>query len=460
MKNLKYILFLILPLFAFYGCEDDDGSNPGFGEKEIPHIYVTWSENMAYKVGDIVSIEPQISPSDGATYKWTLNGEVISTEKDLSYRIPDYLVGVLKFEVTRNEVSNSRTANLLVPQPFKPKTYNKKAIAFLTENGSISDVDWENITHLVVSSAEIGKDGAIKTTFVDKINPSVLSQFAHHYGVYVLMEASGVLKSYLNAAPLYGSYTFYNAAIGDKQVDLAKNIIAKADELGFDGINIYMDKANTDNGLFGEPAKLKAFYEAVAANVTETKNIDGEDYPYLLTMSVVGGWTRGSLAGVVNIARYDWVNVLAFGAEDLDAVPHSAQWYAEQEVGVWLGWQGPIAPSRVVLGVPAFGLRYFGVPAGYAWDNLENFTEYISYKDICSKHSDAPSKSVVVIKENNGDKSKEVDKIFYDGLSNIEQKAEYAKSKDLAGMALWSIESDSKQSGQSLMKKINESLGN
>lgn len=461
MKTLRYLIIAIIPLFAFCGCEDEAG-NPSFGADEIPRIYIEWQEYTARKVGDVLSFKPQVSPSDGASYKWTMDGVTISTEKDLEYEITKEMIGVLKFEVVRNDEVNSRTTNVLVPRLFEPKAYTKKSIAFLTKGGSIADVDWENITHLIVSSSVVEAGGRINSANLSELNMSTLIIYAHHYGVYVSLDFSGLLNSYMNAAPVYGSYTFYNAAVDDgSSTTLADNIIKEAKSAGVDGINIYMDKANTATGAFDEPTKLAAFYTYLGDQLKATTNtIDGNEYNYILSMSVVGGWTRGSLAACVNIPTYDWVNILAFGAEDLSPTAHSAQWYAEQETGVWLGWQGPIDKSRVVLAVPAFGLRYFGTPADYTWANLGSFTEYIPYKTICKDHPGAEKKDVVVLTENGGDASKPVNKIFYDGVESIKVKAVYALDKDIAGMAIWSIENDSKDADQSLVKAMNKSLGN
>lgn len=460
MKALKYILLAILPLFALYSCEDDDGSNPFIEDDEL-RIHMAWQEHLPQAVGDTVIIDPKVSPADGATYKWTLDGEVISTGEVLNFEIKERMVSELKLEVSRNNFTMSRTAMILVPNDFVPKAYNKKSIGFLTGGGSVKDVDWDNITHLVVSSAVIDEKGDIDMKNLENLSFQTITSYARHNGVYVLLEVSGVLSSYMNAAPVYASYTFYDQAVGSKYKELADKIVNKVKELGVQGVNIYMDKANTSTGGFDNPSALKEFYSYLGDKLKESKyTMDGSEYDYIASLSVVGGWTRGSLASCVNIPTYDWVNVLAFAAEDLAPTPHSAQWYAEQEVGVWLGWQGPIVPSRLVLVAPAFGLRYFGTPKDYNWGNLWQFTEYMPYKTICEKHSGAADKNTIVIVENGGDNTKAVDKIFYDGVSEIKSKAAYALSKDIAGMGLWSLENDSKKTNESLLKIMNNSLGN
>ena len=459
MKTLKYILFFILPLFALYGCEDDSGSNPVFGEDDYPFIYVTWQEKMAYKLGSTMVIEPQVSPTDGVKYKWTLNGEVISEERVLSYKLDEFLVDAeLKLNVERYGKENSRVASLLVVQDYVPKDVDYKAVAWLTKNGKDSDVNWENISHLIISSVVVKADGTLDTSVFDNMDIPLLLTFARNYGVQVLMEVSGSISSYLNAVPSYASLDFYNAAVANPNA-LVANIVSTMKAQGLDGVNVYMDKAAA-TGAFEDPAALKVFYEKLGDAVKDSQNtIQGKEYNYVLSMSVYGGWTNASLMNVVNLPKYDWINVLAFAAEDLTPGPHASNWYATNQVTQWLNWYG-VAAGRIVLGVPAFGLRYFGTPKDYTWANLGEYTEYMTYASICAKYADAPGKNTIVTIENGGDNNVAVDKTYYDGLADVKAKADFAIENNLGGIALWSIESDTKDPAKSLMKKINDTLNN
>ena len=455
--NSKYLLLSLL----FYGCVSDSADNPAFGEKDLPHIYMTWQTTMAYKLGQTISFQPQVSPSDGATYRWTLNGEEIATTKDLSYKLDDFLFDAeLKFEATRNGITNSRTATVVVTKDFVPKPDHLKIFGFLTKDGSLADVDWESITHLVVSSAVVKEDGSLDLSFAQSLDIPTLLAFAHHYGVYVIMEVSGVIR-YLNSYPLYGSLTFYDPAVSNPDA-LAANIQQAMKNYGFDGVNIYMDKSISDT--YDNPAAVKVFYEKVADLIKSDKNtIDGNEYNYLMTMSVVGGWTRGTLANVINLPQYDYVNVLAFLDEQLYPVSMGSVSFATNEIQAWLTWAGLGVddPSRLILIAPAVGIRYFGIPANYTWANLETYTEYISYRQICADYPNAPAviPAVIVITENNNDMKKEVNKIYYNGLRDMERRVnEIVIPKNLGGIGLWSLENDSKDPSQSLLKKLKTTL--
>jgi hypothetical protein len=357
---------------------------------------------------------------------------------------------LLQFEIERNGIKNSRRANVIVVKPFVPKTYNKKSIAYITVDGSMADVPWDDITHLIVSSAVVGADGSPDLTFGGRTTldiPTLIST-AHNYGVFVLLEYSGVI-TYLNAVHAYGRLDFYNAAVAASRDALANNLVQTAVDNKFDGINVYMDKTN-DAATYGDPTTLKDFYEKLGVALKAVKHtLSDVEYDYLLSMSVYGGWTNASLLGMVNIPEYDWINVLAFAAEDLTPGAHSAGWYFTDQINQWLNWYS-VAPARIVGAVPAFGLRYFGNPADYTWVNLSQYTEYIPYYTLCATYSNAPEVN-----------QQAVDKgLFYDGFPAIDEKAQYVIDKNLGGMALWSIESDSKDPAKSLMKRINTQLGN
>ncbi|MDR0753905.1 MAG: hypothetical protein LBF04_00755 [Prevotellaceae bacterium] len=450
MKIINKIFFSsILLLSLSISCTNDDADNPTFGDNDVPVIFVDWAENMAFNVGDVIRISPQVSPSDGVIYKWIYNDEIVSTDKNLEYTVTEFGNFVLKLEVDRNGVKNSRITNVLVVKPFEPKTYNKKSIAYITVDGSVADVPWNDITHLIVSSAVIGADGLPDLTFGGRTTldiPTLIST-AHNYGVFVLIEFSGAI-TYLNAIHAYGSLTFYDAAVAANREEFANNLVQIMIDNKFDGINVYMDKA--DDGAYIDPATLKDFYEKLGVALKAVKNnLNDIEYDYLLSMSVYGGWTNATLSGMVNIPTYDWINVLAFAAEDLTPAPHSSPWYFSDQINQWLNLYG-VAPSRIVGVAPAFGLRYFGNTADYTWGNLWQYTEYIPYRTLCSTYPNAHEVNQQAV--DNG--------IFYDGFPAVAEKAQYVNDNNLGGMALWSVESDSKDETKSLMKKINDLLGN
>ncbi|MDR0371375.1 MAG: hypothetical protein LBH80_05940 [Prevotellaceae bacterium] len=444
MKKIKDLLFILAPLFLFFSCGSDSADNPVFGESDVPRIYIDWQKDMVFSTGDTIRLYPEISPADGATYIWTLGDKVISTEKTLEYEITEFGEFVLRFEVARNGVKNHRMANLVIAKPFVPKTYTKRSVAFLSINGSVSDIQWDEVTHVILTSSVVQQSGAPNFEFENGPNISALITTAHNNGIYVLMDFSGALGSYVSGATVYGSYDFYNAAISPTvRQDLINEMLRFVNTNGFDGINIYMDKAS-ETGVFDNPAALREFYEELAAQAPETT--DRGDF--LLTMSMVAGGTRSALDEVVTVPEYDWINILAFGGEDLIPGPHASFWMFTDNIDYWTG-KG-IGKEKINPVAPAFGLRYFGDISEYTWGNLWQFTEYRGYRAICDEYPNAHETNNINV--DNG--------LFYDGLNEVKAKAEYIVSQDYGGMGLWSVENDSKDAAKSLMKQINASLGN
>ena len=212
---------------------------------------------------------------------------------------------------------------------------------------------------------------------------------------------------------------------------------------GFDGINIYMDK-ETVNGVYANPAALADFYSELVEAAPE----DTDRGEFFLSMSAVSGWTKGALIPVVNTPGYDWINILSYGAESIPPAPHSPYSLFVSDAAFWVD-QG-VPKEKLIMAAPAFGLRYFGNMADYTWGNLWSFTEYRGYRAICNEYPSAPSTNVINV--DNG--------IYYDGVNDVKEKAEHIVSENYAGMALWTIDNDNKESSKSLMKQINTSLGN
>lgn len=456
MKTLKYILYIILPIFLLQGCEDHDKNQSFFADDELPRIFMeTWSGTQPVELGGTVKWVPEVSPSDGASYEWTLDGEVITTEKDFEYTANELGEYDLKFEVTRNGVTNSRSAKLLVTKTFVPKKYNKKSIAYIDAyEGDVDNIMWDDITHIVISSAlvkeEFDKDGNfIRNVDLEfknsKLNIDNLVALAHNYGVYVLLQLAGTHDA-LNGAPTWGVYDFYNIATDKaKRDDVINQVLNYVTEKKIDGIDIYFDKAH--DGAFASPKLVKEFYEEFAKVVPEKSEI-GQDF--LLTASVVVGWTRTSNIDLATIDRYDWVSILAFAQEDLTPTPHSSTWSCTDNAEFWTG--AGLPAEKVIIGCPAFSLKYDLKGETPTWENLYLFTSYIPYKDLLQTYPDAYNSNSLNV----------ADGIYYDGFSAIEEKAEIVKSEQrkYGGMALWKINFDSTDPNKSLLKKMNSALGN
>lgn len=77
-----------MPIVVLNSCENDDGSDPVFGEDEV-YIYGDWSQTLTCQEGtDLVVAIGNVSPVNDLKFEWTLDGTKISDKKDLLYKIP------------------------------------------------------------------------------------------------------------------------------------------------------------------------------------------------------------------------------------------------------------------------------------------------------------------------------------------------------------------------------------
>lgn len=444
MKIINYILISTL-ILAFFSCEEDV-TNPEFAEDAIPAIHVDWQSQMALDYGDTIKYAPQVSPSDGAVYEWLLNDEVISNERELVYKVEQEGELTLKFRVTRNGVENSRTGTLIVVKPFEPKEYNKKMVGFITTNGSPEDVQWDEITHLVVSSATVqSPDMPVDTTFADaEFDIGTLVSTAHNYGVYVLLDVTGKIN-YQNAIGSWGELGFYNTVIDEvKRNKLIEDVLLFVENNGFDGINLYLN--NTSLGpSFEDPDAVTAFFNQFAESLPQ----EGPNGEFFFTASVPGGWTASALSMVAAIDRFDWYHVMAIGGYDLTPVHHASMWSFTSQADAWIN-HGASAEELVMV-FPAFGVHYaFPEGVDITWGNVDLYVTWPGFREILTIDPDAETKNVV----------DQDDGIFYDGHNEVGAKAQYILDNGLGGLAVWSLENDSKDPGKSLSVKAKMSLGN
>ncbi len=166
--TINIVAFLLVSTL-YVGC-DETLDNPTFASDAIPRIF-GWETNYGTDIEDPISITVQVSPSDGVTYSWMLDGVEVSTDPTFEKLFDDPKEYDIHLEVTRNGVTNTRTGVIAVNKPFVPKSYNKKMIGHLTKAGNFADISFENLTHLVISSAVVarveGQESLVDTTFTD-----------------------------------------------------------------------------------------------------------------------------------------------------------------------------------------------------------------------------------------------------------------------------------------------------
>ncbi|MDL2303804.1 hypothetical protein LJC72_00490 [Bacteroides sp. OttesenSCG-928-D19] len=454
MKISIYSLMAFFFAFLLVSCEDDNASNPSFDEDELPKIYMDWAATYVYGLGDEVKFSAIVSPNDGAKCRWLVDNQVISETTDISYIVNSPDAFTLRFEVERGGLTNFRTAQITVVKPFTPKTYDKVVMGVLTTEGTTGQVQWDNITHLMITSLQ-----------VDEVSPTLklpdatslarlktLASLAHNEGVYVLIDIAGPM----NVISGVGGYN--QTALNKVAIDpvmralLIANIKAFVEEYDLDGVNISMNSANNDFGGLEDPEGIAQFMKELGEAFPSQH--EGERGTYFVTASIPMLWNNiPQYAYLGTVDRLDWVNMMLFGGTDLSPVQHSANWQINDNLAKFE--TAGIPRSKALIGVGAFGVKY-DIPAGVSptWGTIDSYLSYLLYKDIVNMAADAAHKDML---QTGGST------IYYTGIgntsdTNVASKAALVKASNAKGMFIWTMDYDTQDVTKSLTKAIYDEM--
>lgn len=453
MKLINYILTGMMALLMLGACEDDSANNPTFADDEMPCIYMDWAGTYVYKIGDVVKFTAQVSPSDGATFRWLVDDRVVSETTSVEYTIETADPFTLRFEVERNGVKNFRTAQVTVTKDFEAKTYDKAVMGVLTTGGNAAMVQWDYITHLMVSSLTVSDEsGALNLPDASALaNLKTVVSLAHNNGVYVLIDISGSIV-FPAGSGVYNETAFNMTATDPaKRAQLIADIKAFVDEYELDGVNIYMNNLNNDAGKLQNPDELVNFLNELGETFPAEREAPWNRF--FLTASVPMAWNNYEFYFLGRVPRLDWVNLMLFGGTDLSPVHHAPDWQVNDNLARFRDAAG-IPPSRMMVGIPAFGIKY-DIPAGTSptWGNLDSFLSYPSYSDIVKLDADAASKSQL----EQGSAF-----LFYVGVSapenSVASKAALVRENDAMGMFVWAVDYDTQDPGTSLVQAVSREM--
>lgn len=203
---------------------------------------------------------------------------------------------------------------------------------------------------------------------------------------------------------------------------LVEGIVKLLDTYDFDGIDI-----DLENDLINE--HYAPFVYAVAKAV-KPKN--------KLVTAALARWNSDKIADST-LVRYDFINVMSYDAtgpwNPAKAGPHSPYSMAVNDFKYYTGTRG-IAPGKILVGLPFYGYGFNGAPAS------------MKYKDIINDYPGSELKDEI----NAGGGT-----VYYNGIPTIEGKTRFAMENGAAGVMIWQLLQDSKDS-KSLLKTIHTTV--
>lgn len=436
MKTYKIIACILFSLILFIGCKKDDAASqeednvfsPRIIGGDVPSIFPNPNTTQVLDVGEKVDFsQVQFSPTGKTTVVWKVDDVQVATGEKYIFTAAAVGDHRIKVEVSYNGTTVSRYKDVFVlagaGATFTPKTFTKVTMSYLGENGDISAMNWSNVTHVTFKAGTVNAAGILDLSRGETGRKTQeIATKAHLNGVYALLGISATLSA--NGWNVYDSNTFGTALKNPVQrATMVQDIKKYLNDRSLDGVDVLMaDVGNTVE------ATTTANMAATILFINELRAALGP--AKIITLTVPVNYTHSNYTAA-NLVNVDWVNVRAFESGLNTGVgrplgnPSGYQYMvASAEI-----WKAKIPLSKLVIGIPAMGLRYTAVDAN---GNNLNFTSfnYIPYKDILALSATAFDKEKL-------DLTPAPLAIYYNGVPLVTQKAQYIKANNYLGAYLW-----------------------
>jgi hypothetical protein len=347
----------------------------------------------------------------------------------------------IKVEASYNGQTSTRISKVLVsPLSYTQKPFTNVAMAYLTENATLADVNFAAVTHLTFTGARVMASGTVdfsKGNQLQKIDELVAR--SHINGVPVILGVTGTLSG-VDGWSLYNSVEF-GTVLGDpeKRTALAAVIAQYVLDRKLDGVDIMMTDLGNDDGAITLRSMqgIGSFLTLLRAALPTQ----------LLTVSVTTNYLHWDYP-VASFSQADWVNVHAFedGIHVGPGAPRGQPSSFDFMVSGATIWTNKLPKDKIVIGIPAFGLRYNAIDANgnnLGWGSYE----YMPYRAILAADPTAANKEMVAIAEG----------VYFNGIPLVDQKAIYIKNNGFKGAYLYAGDYDV-SGANSLMATVYKTL--
>ncbi|MBV7529677.1 glycosyl hydrolase family 18 protein [Chitinophaga sp. sic0106] len=429
MKKQLHICFL-LAAGLLAGCTKDEAADQAAGKPFTPRVFNEISlfpesrdSIRILNVGDTMAFTGlQYSPVQ-ADIAWKINDSVAATDKQYYFIAREGGAFRVSVNVTYQGYTTSRYRDIFViPNTYKPKAAANVVMAYISDTASYKQVDFSAMTHMAYKVATITAAGTMdisKGEIARKAEETVGR--AHVAGVPVLLGISGALSA--DGWSVSQSNQF-GAVITDvaKRAALVQSIKAYVAAKRMDGVDLLMTDINASASI------INANIAATGTLLTELRAALGANA--ILTATVAGSTYYDRYP---DLSAANWINVHAYedGVHVGPGKPlgqPSGFDYFVQCAGLW---KSKYPAAKIVMGIPAFGLRYNSLDANgnnLSWTSYN----YIPYKEILAAVPAAATKEYAEIAKG----------VYFNGIPLATQKAAWLKQNGFLGAYLWAGEYD------------------
>ncbi|MDF2192447.1 glycosyl hydrolase family 18 protein [Paraflavitalea sp. CAU 1676] len=442
-KRLTIYLTLIVMIgcvAALAACNKDIADDPEFGPADFPRIFyaqgnfpqaIILNQGETAKYGGIT-----YSPAGKVKISWKVNEEVKSSDTTFNFTPTAGGEYNIKLEVELNGNISTRSSQVIVkPATYMRKNFNKVVMGYLSIDGTGPDVKWNYITHLAAQVGKVTSDGALDITRgnANQLADELVAR-GHIRGLPVLLTLFGRLS------PVDGWALYESDDMGTALRDAAKRAALVTQVKNYvvarkmDGVDVMMTDFNGSPNYSANLAALGLF-------VKELRTALPADA--IITITAGAGWQHWEYP---DLSPVDWVNVRAFedGVHVGPGAPvgqASSLDFMKTAANIWAQFHVPA--SKVVVGFPAFGLRYNELDANGNCAGWSAY-DYISYKGILAIDATADTKEKITASKG----------VYYNGVPLIKQKAEFIKTSAYKGMYGWYIDGDAADTSKSLFRNV------
>lgn len=447
MKRIGMIICFFAVILQL-SCSREDNIDSDFQPRIFDNGNMFTSPTRVINEGQTVKFNNiSFSPSTkkGLSLAWKINGKQLSNDTVFTFTPPagggEFMVTL---EASYNGKVSVRNTNILVsPTDYTLKPYNQVALSYLTEKGSAKNIDWKQVTHVAYNTALVRSDGTIDFSKGDlnQIADELVTR-AHINGIPLLLGISGRLSP-VDGWSLYNSSDFGDAISSPTiRTEVIKNIVNYVNARKMDGVDILMSDLSNDSYSISarNAAAVGPFITALKAALKPNA---------IVTATVTTNYLHWEYSSLSNA---DWINVRAY-EDGLHVGPGaplgqpSSFDYFKSAATIWLNKGYPA--SKLVLGIPAFGLRYDRLDD--QGNNLDwgSYT-YMPFADILKASDDKEAYQKEYL-------NKIGSRVYYNGTALVMQKAKYINTQGFKGAYLWAGDYDVADN-RSLMATIKSNI--
>jgi hypothetical protein len=433
MKQHRYFLFIVLiSCCAFFqGCKKEEADEQAKGQSFTPRIFneiIAFPESRdsvrVMNVGDTLPFNGlQYSPGGKVKIAWKVNDSTVSAAESYSFVAKAAGDFRIRVEVSYEGTTISRYRDVFViPGSYTKKTATHIVMAYISDTAGYKHLDFNVLTHVTYKVATVSATGAIDVSKGEAMRKA--EQFtgrAHLNGVPVLMGISGALSGDGWSVSQSNNLGAVLTDVSKRAVlvQFIKNYIAAK---RMDGVDIMMADINAATPV------INANLAALGPLVTELRTALGATA--LITVTVSGNQYADRYP---DLSAANWLNVHAFedgahvGPGKTPGQPSGFDYF----VTCAGTWTARYPATKIVMGIPAFGLRYNALDANgnnLSWTSYN----YIPYKEILAAVPAAAGKEYAEISKG----------VYYNGLPLVTKKAGYLQQNGFLGTYIWAGEYD------------------